>query len=214
MTNPVIDAVRLSLGRTAETPVSPRPDIIRPRQAGSTESEIERFFQELSRLSGVGMHMQPEGIAAALKSLIDEQKIKKATVWNTPVLNRLRISDCLRTLGVGLVAPNAGKHIMAQCELGVTEADFILPETGTLVLRSSEEMPRAVSLLPRVHLAIVTDAALRADLHQVFAEAKDSHYLVFITGPSRTSDIELTPTLGMHGPKFLLVWVLDNSFLK
>lgn len=50
---------------------------------------------------------------------------------------------------------------------------------------------------------------LRADLHQVFAEAKDSNYLVFITGPSRTADIELTVTLGVHGPKNLYIWMIS-----
>jgi L-lactate dehydrogenase complex protein LldG len=106
-----------------------------------------------------------------------------------------------------LVAPNAGKHEMALCDLGITEADYLLAETGTLILRSSAEKPRAVSLLPRVHLAIVRPELLRPDLHQVFTEAKDSHYLVFITGPSRTSDIELIVTLGVHGPKNLYVWM-------
>jgi hypothetical protein len=86
---------------------------------------------------------------------------------------------------------------MALCDLGITEADNLLPETGTLVLRSSAERPRAVSLLPRIHLAIVRPSMLRADMHEVFAEAKDSPYLVFITGPSRTADIELTVTLGV-----------------
>ncbi|WKZ35170.1 MAG: LUD domain-containing protein [Anaerolineales bacterium] len=46
-------------------------------------------------------------------------------------------------------------------------------------------------------------------MHQVFAEAKDSSYLVFITGHSRTADIELT-TLGVHGPKNLYVWMLGK----
>ena len=92
---------------------------------------------------------------------------------------------------------------MAQCDLGNTEADYLLPETGTLVLKSSAQEPRAVSLLPRIHLAIVRPAMLRADLHQVFAESKTQRYIVFITGPSRTADIELTVTLGVHGPKNL-----------
>ncbi len=129
-------------------------------------------------------------------------------MWNTPFLDQLRIAEILQTLSVELVSPNADKHDMAKCDLGITETDFILPETGTLALYSSAEKPRAVSLLPHVHLAIVRPAALRPDMHQVFAEAKDSHYLVFITGPSRTADIELTVTLGVHGPKNLYVWMI------
>jgi L-lactate dehydrogenase complex protein LldG len=142
--------------------------------------------------------------------LVTEQNIRKATVWNTPRLKQLKIFTYLSYLGVELISPNSDKHTIAQCDLGITEADYILPETGTLVLRSSAEKPRAVSLAPRVHLALVHPSMLRPDMHQVFAEAKDSHYLVFITGPSRTADIELTVTLGVHGPKNLYVWIMDT----
>ena len=93
---------------------------------------------------------------------------------------------------------------------GQCEADFILPVTETLVLRSSSEKLRAVSLLPRVHLAIVRPEMLRADMHQVFDEVKASNYLVFMTGPSRTADIELTVTLGVHGPQNLYVWMIGK----
>ena len=143
-----------------------------------------------------------------MKALVDEQNIRKATVWETPNLRQLGINESLHALGVELVSPNANKHKMALCDLGITEADYLLPETGTLVLRSSVEKPRAVSLVLRVHLAIVRPEMLRADMHQVFAEVKDGHYLVFITGPSRTADIELITTLGVHGPKNLYVWMM------
>jgi L-lactate dehydrogenase complex protein LldG len=52
---------------------------------------------------------------------------------------------------------------------------------------------------------------LRPDMHQVFAEGKDNNYLVFVTGPSRTADIELTTTLGVHGPKELFVWIVEGE---
>ncbi len=208
MTNPVIDNIRRSLGRTAQDPIGPRPAIYASRQAESLASETQQFLDELRKLSAIGQQLSPEEIGAALKSLVVEQNVRKATTWETPYLRQLGVTEVLNTLGVELVSPNADKYEMAQCDLGITEADFLLPETGTLILKSSVEKPRAVSLLPRIHLAIVRRDMLRADMHQVFAEAKNSNYLVFITGPSRTADIELTVTLGVHGPRNLFVWMM------
>lgn len=210
MSNPILENIRRSLGRTNQTPLSLRPAILGSRQPESVDSEVASFLDEIKKLSGVGQKISSVEIESALKKLIIEQDIRKATVWNTPLLNQLQIADYLRTLGVELVSQNADKHKIAECDLGITEADFILPETGTLILRSSAEKPRAVSLVPRMHLAIVTPCALRADMHQVFAEAQNHHYLLFITGPSRTADIELTVTLGVHGPKNLYVWVTEK----
>jgi L-lactate dehydrogenase complex protein LldG len=210
MTNPIIENIRHSLGRTDQAPLSVRPAIYAPRQPGSVDSEIERFLGEIKKLSGIGQRLSATELEPALRSVVAEQNIHTATVWNTPLLKQLGITELLQSLDVELISSNADKHDVAKCDLGITEADFILPETGTLALYASAEKPRATSLLPRVHLAIVAPAALRADLHQVFAEAKDSNYLVFITGPSRTADIELTVTLGVHGPKNLYVWMMDN----
>lgn len=211
MSNPIIENIRKSLGRTAQTPLSLRPAIYKPRLPKSLDSdEIEHFLVEIKKLSGVGQRLTPADIGSSLKALVTEQNIRKATIWNSPHLQELQITNHLSSLGVELVSPNAEKHELAQCDLGITEADFLLPETGTIVLSSSAEKPRAVSLLPRVHLAIVRPEMLRADMHQVFAEAKDVNYLVFITGASRTADIELTTTLGVHGPKNLYVWMMNE----
>jgi L-lactate dehydrogenase complex protein LldG len=212
MTNPVIESIRRSLGRNAQTPLSPRPALSASRQPESIDSEIETFLHEIKKLSGIGQKLSASDIDSALQTLVAEQNIRKATVWETPRLRQLGVTEILNMHGVELVSPNAGKHEMAHCDLGITEAAYLLPETGTLVLSSSAAKPRAVSLLPRVHLAIVQPDMLRADMHQVFAEAKNHHYLVFITGPSRTADIELTVTLGVHGPRNLYVWVLDKEF--
>jgi len=210
MSNPVIDKIRHSLGRTERSTLGPRPAIYASRLAGSTDSEIELFLDELKKLSGVGQRLAPGGIATALKTLVTENNIRKATAWNTLRLQQLKITDHLASLGVEVVSPTADKHEIAQCDLGITEADYLLPETGTIVMHASAEMPRAVSLVPRIHLAIVRPDMLRPDMHQVFAEGKDNNYLVFITGPSRTADIELTTALGVHGPKELFVWMLEE----
>ena len=206
-----IEGIRSALGRNPQAPLDPRPEIYPAYPPKDVEQAAADFLTEIAKLSGVGKQLTPANLAAELAALVSENKIRKATVWHSAWFEELGIENSLRSLGVELVSPNADKLEMAECDLGITSADYLLPETGTLVLRSSTEKPRAVSLLPRIHLAIVRPEMLRPDLHQVFAEARNSHYLVFITGPSRTADIELTTTLGVHGPKNLFVWMLPTN---
>lgn len=85
-------------------------------------------------------------------------------------------------------------------------ASTAVAETGTLVVCSSPGQERVVSLTPPVHLAIVARHQIVPDLFDVFGglasrglESLPSN-LAFITGPSKTDDIELQPTTGVHGP--------------
>ena len=209
----ILERVRASLGRPAGAPPPSIPGTTRvgPRAAGEREAELELLCGEIRKLSGVATRLAGrEALAVALTELVRAEGVKKATLWSTPELVAWGVEANLRSLGVEIVSPQADKRLVAACELGVTGVDAALPETGTLALTSSPERPRVVSLLPRVHLALLTPSALRADLHQVFAEAKPADYMVLVTGPSRTADIELTLTLGVHGPKALYAWVLEG----
>lgn len=210
----ILERVRLSLGRTTDSPVAPVPPTTRvpPRAPASREAEIEQLFAEIGKLNGITRRLASrDELRAALAELVKAEKVERATLWGTPELQALDVAGALEGLGVQLVSPQTDKRQVAECELGVTGVDGALPETGTLLLRSSPEKPRVVSLLPRVHLAILRPGALRADLHQVFTEVKQDGYCVLVTGPSRTADIELTLTLGVHGPKSLYVWLLDGA---
>lgn len=209
----ILARVRASLNRRPDTPVASAPPTarVKPRVAGPTDTEIEQLFTEIGKLTGITRRLaHRDELRSALTELVQAETVQKATIWNTPELEALDVAGALTALGVELVSPQADKRLVAECDLGVTGVDAALPETGTLVLRSSPERPRVVSLLPRVHLAILRPAALRADLHQVFSEVKHDGYAVFVTGPSRTADIELTLTIGVHGPKSLYVWLLDS----
>ncbi len=206
MTNLILKDIRQALGRRSGEAIAPRPPILPARVPNDPEAELDLLFAEINKLSGVARRVTENEIHTALHDLVETHEVKKATLWPTGDLAQLQLEMRLRALDVEIVSPYADKAELAQCDLGVTCVDFALPETGTLGLLSNTEQPRAVSLVPRVHLAVLRPAALRADLHQVFAEAKHHPYLVFITGPSRTADIELTVTLGVHGPKSLYVW--------
>ncbi len=206
----ILNDIRVGLHREAGAPVPPRPSIVPPRTSGDRQSEIQKFITEVIALKGSACQLGPAEVPNALGDLVRIESIKKATVWNTERLGRLGVMDKLKALGVEIIPHDADKGAMAEADLGITEADFMLPETGTLALLSSPDKPRSVSLLPRVHLAIVHPRTLRNDLHDVFAEAKHEGYMIFITGPSRTSDIELITTIGVHGPKTLYVWIVND----
>ncbi len=209
----ILARIRASLSRRPDTPVPSVPPTarVKPRAAGPTDTEIEQLFTEIGKLTGITRRLAyRDALRSALTELVQAETVHKATIWNTPELQALDVAGMLTTLGVELVSPQADKRLVAECDLGVTGVDAALPETGTLLLRSSPDRPRVVSLLPRVHLAILRPAALRADLHQAFTEARHDGYSVLITGPSRTADIELTLTIGVHGPRALYVWLLEE----
>jgi len=65
---------------------------------------------------------------------------------------------------------------------GITVADAAIPETGTVLLRTTQGQPDLLSLLPRVHLALVMPGTFLADIHQAFALAKGDRHFVLVSG--------------------------------
>ena len=107
--------------------------------------------------------------------------------------------------------PNA--HDIFHFDVGVSRAQAAIAETGTLVLDSSCERHRLVSLVPPVHIAIVNASSIVETLGDALAllqQKEISPAITFITGPSRTADIELTLAIGVHGPQQLYV-IVDGS---
>ncbi|MFQ5872400.1 MAG: lactate utilization protein C, partial [Dehalococcoidia bacterium] len=107
-------------------------------------------------------------------------------------------------------------HIAAV--LAITEVDYPFADTGSLVLLAGEHQSRLVSLLPPVHVALLKPSAIvpsMADLLPVLnAAAREnpgrlSNCITFITGPSRTADIEKTLTVGIHGPTEVHLLILE-----
>lgn len=104
---------------------------------------------------------------------------------------------------------------LSECsKLGITGADWGIVQSGTLVNISNQHRGRVVSLLPPKHLAFLPINSLRDNLNQVMAELmklSPSAAIEFITGPSRSADIEMDLSIGVHGPKevFVLLYPAD-----
>lgn len=100
------------------------------------------------------------------------------------------------------------KDDQGKAEIGLTGCDAALAETGTLAMTSGPGRPRAASLMPITHIVVIRAADILLGMGEYFRKAGEKRaggpsplpYVVFITGPSRTADIELSLTLGVHGP--------------
>jgi L-lactate dehydrogenase complex protein LldG len=122
------------------------------------------------------------------------------------------------TEGKRIATSNAppSKQDLFNFDVGITSAQGGIAETGTLVLDSSVEQNRLVSLVPPIHIAILDASKIFATLGETLTVLQSSGTelspaITFITGPSRTADIELTLAIGVHGPQELYVIINQNK---
>jgi L-lactate dehydrogenase complex protein LldG len=95
-------------------------------------------------------------------------------------------------------------------KFGLTGCAAGIANTGTVILLDEGETLKA-SLLPETHLVILPTSHLVADLPEALAGTRGASNAVLVTGPSRTADIEMTLTIGVHGPKEIIVFLVDDS---
>jgi L-lactate dehydrogenase complex protein LldG len=98
-------------------------------------------------------------------------------------------------------------------DAGFSVADSAIAATGTLVFKTDARKPRTVSLVPPLHVALIDSASIEADLYTAatrgrWAAAMPTN-LVLVSGPSKTSDIQQTLAFGAHGPRELLVLIVE-----
>ena len=172
------------------------------------EAQLARFRDELEAL-GVSCAIEPS--AAAVRERVRDL-VRSATVlsWDDAELP-YGVSDVL----ADPIRGSAPRDRQAAAAVGLTGCDGAIAETGSLVMLSRPGRSPAASLLPPFHIAIVRPHQLYATIGEFFA-ARESDVLggascTFITGPSRTADIELTLTLGIHGPGRVAVVIGPDS---
>jgi L-lactate dehydrogenase complex protein LldG len=177
-------------------------------------SLVERFRGALEAVVGRCVIVRNEREAAdAISATIEERKASRVALSNSALVEA--IVPHLKSEAT-LVRSIAASELF-DCEIGVTGAQWGIAETGTLVLESERENHRLASLVPTAHIAILEAERIRATLAEVLEAISEggrdalSRTVTFITGPSRTSDIELTLAIGVHGPQDLYVIVIERT---
>lgn len=192
-----------------ENPVN----LVNPVKLTSDISLAELFRQSLEAVDGHCVVARGDKeIAQALTEIISVLPQTHIAVSDNPEVERLlQLTDL--EIEEFSIAPNA--HDIFRFDVGISTAQAAIAETGTLVLDSTRERHRLVSLVPPVHIAIIRASQIYRTLGEVLAlirETKEiSPAVTFITGPSRTADIELTLAIGVHGPQELYVIIDEVS---
>ena len=160
----------------------------------------------------------PEEAIGYIAALAADRQVAQADRSTQEVFAALPLDAALANLGIAnLTAAHDEKNSRAavreqiiQSDLGITGADYAVAETGSVVILPRPGLSRLVSLVPPIHIAIVQPQDVVATLDDVFlfrrleyhrSGGDPDRYLNFITGPSRTADIEQQLVVGVHGPK-------------
>jgi len=176
-----------------------------------------QFMGELNKVNtNVREAGSEDEVKSFLQDIIKEKELKSFAIWESRFLKEINLKQELKDAGLKLITAK-NKNRMANADIGITEVDYTIADTGTLVLLTDKNQPRSVSLLPPIHVAIVRPENLVRNIKDLFIILKSrlqnsediTSCMTFITGPSRTADIELSLTLGVHGPKELYVLILS-----
>jgi L-lactate dehydrogenase complex protein LldG len=180
-----------------------------PLVGASVEEQFDLFAKNAADLKAdFQLLAGRDELKAALRKLRDAEN------WRRIASHGGELTDfACQTLGLPVTLTDHGYDVqeMERCDAGITECDALIAQTGGVAVTSRSAGGRALSVLPPHHVVIARRAQLVADLPAAFAFLQQKYapdfpsMISFITGPSRTGDIERILVLGAHGPKKLTI---------
>jgi L-lactate utilization protein LutC len=224
----VLAAVRAALDRGPAAPSHSADSSILPATPAARRTElISQFANELERVNGHFMGVfSPGEVCEKIVALTCEMRPRSVAVGEAVAFDPAPIVQALGRSGIELVhcgksnddERRALRERLARCDLAVVEAHYAIAATGTLVVVATPGRPGSLTLLPPSNVILVDAARILPDMAAVVSALGPAtitgHRVAFITGPSRTADIEKMIVLGVHGPKDLyaaVVWCGENG---
>ncbi len=198
-------------------------------------SLIDKFEEELKKVGGLPRRA---GSLEELDRIVTEVCPPAGTpslvLSRNPLILRLNLPERLRGLGYSVhIWPSEGtrpaeeiaefRSLCFSCVAGFTGADYVLAESGSLVLTSRSEGSQLASVAPPIHIALYFRSQVVETLEEVLEGVRESAGLaphgsgrsvVFVTGTSRTADIEQVSIRGVHGPLAVYAVLIEESCLQ
>ncbi|MFO0867380.1 MAG: lactate utilization protein [Pirellulales bacterium] len=207
-------------GKAYRVALRPVPDDV--AYVGVSGDPVAALAREVQEVGGeAAIAATPDEAQAILHRWLDRAAPRSVLGWRHPVLERLGVPELVRRRGASWwdadqERPSDLREHWLAADVGLTGVEWAIAETGSLVMASRPGRERVVSLLPPVHIAIVEESRILPDLLDLFRRLQADGLeqlpsnLVLITGPSKTGDIELQLTTGVHGPGQWLVLILRD----
>ena len=164
---------------------------------GSAEDLAAQFTRELIALGG--KVCQAKNVTEAIIQFLYSRDIRRIHLA-PDVLDE----SLLRAAGIDFTHEHDPAILV-----GVTRSVCGLADTGSVLEAEGSGTPLQASLLPQIHIALLKQSDILPSLADAMPFVKDQDRAVFITGPSRTSDIEMTLTIGVHGPGEMIVFLVE-----
>lgn len=215
-----MDRIRSVLQRdpstAVETPPAVDESIIR---LASREDDL--FDLAMRNIEAVSMKPQRVTLATlpeTLHTLLDTIQPKTAAVSEAALGRLFDVAGVLDARGIERIASSDG-NFRAQfaADVGLTDVRAVLAETGTLVVATDASHSRGPSLVPPIHIAIARASDIVPDMLDVYAGLKGlpprelPSSIAYITGPSKTADIEGMLVQGIHGPQTVHVLLVEDA---
>jgi L-lactate dehydrogenase complex protein LldG len=218
--------VARALGRDKPLTVSPKRDEVGPpvfwrEQKFESDQPLAFFKRNLEALTGKVVVVQNGKEAnQQIKLWLKVLNAKTVIMWDHPELKEhIHLEET--GIKVDYWSPARGRElakVAEQADVGITWVDYAIGYTGTLALFSTPNQGRLVSLLPPTHIAVFRKSNLVPTMSAVISRLNEQHKagrlpsaVEFITGPSRTSDIEMDLSIGVHGPSKVWTVVIDEG---
>jgi L-lactate dehydrogenase complex protein LldG len=211
----VLSRVSRALGRNGsalDAPIPPPIDEPLTRLVHTNFGLPELFAKRAQEMKMTVDPVTAEELLSRLTAFLKTNQCQKIALPVSPLLDRLQIAAQLKAAGFDARRwDEMTLDDLYEYDCGVTDVDYAVAETGSLVIRGSAEHGRAISLVPSIHVAIIEPKNFLPDLVDLFDQlVKDGDFsnATLITGPSKTSDIEMTLVVGVHGPCKVHLFIL------
>lgn len=152
---------------------------------------------------------------AVINDLIEKTQARKVIAVNCPIQEAANVHDKLKALGIEFYTEPTDIAAHADtADIGLSGVEFGIAETGSLCQDAYAIESRLVSTLPPIHVAFLHTANILPGVKEAFdviSQTFNQGYISFISGPSRTADIERVLTIGVHGPSRLVIIAVDEE---